>query len=151
MSTISFNDRQVGSTPSRPQNVQAKTRSLEQETKVRDKNFESHEGEVAPEFYICRRRKFAHFHKIHPDYDRIDLCLNCKEEVVYDRRQSEGIPHICVPCAESMASGGFLSALHSDKITGHKNDADYLRIMEANISQAKSGENRYDPNTRRHG
>jgi hypothetical protein len=96
------------------------------------------------DFRICRRVAFTEFHKIHPEFDRIDSCRMCKEKVLYDFRDSEGIPHICLPCATILQQRGkamTLGALDPTPV-GEKdlNDQEQLSRMMISMSQHKHGE-----------
>lgn len=93
-------------------------------------------------FRICRRLRFSGPEHIH-DWTKVDTCAQsrCGEQVIYDCRDSEGLPHICIACACKMASPTFLSGLAEDQV-GDKNlnDEDSWARMQASIAQSKGGE-----------
>lgn len=99
---------------------------------------------VKTDFRMCRRRHKTDASRITP-WDSFDSCAVCGIEVVYDRQDSEGIPHLCAPCVERLLKAGEypeLSALLPDPITDERtSDLEIMKRMEATVSQNRHGEN----------
>lgn len=99
------------------------------------------------DFKICKRKA-----KVDPkqlvEWDKFDFCFHCGVEVVYDSRDSEGVPHVCLPCAVGLAKldrlgskSGLLRILDPDDVA--LSDEELMKRLEKTISQNRHGETRY--------
>lgn len=93
-------------------------------------------------FTICRRlinSKPEHHH----EWTALDNCFQCSLKVLYDRRDSEGIPHICLPCASELATGNFLKGLDNAEVAQNAmSDEEHWARIQASISQHKHNEHK---------
>jgi hypothetical protein len=95
-------------------------------------------------FRICRREgskldiEIGRF-----PWEDIDTCYRCGVSVVYDRRDSEGLAHICPPCAVWYRNHGLkaLQAMDTDPITERDlGDQEQLAKIAVSVSQSRHGE-----------
>jgi len=90
------------------------------------------------DFRICRRRAAAkpeHFQ----EWTGIDRCAGCGEDVLYNKIDSEGMVHVCVPCAAKVTNPTF-TALRDDPVENLDDEEQFAKIAMS-MAQNKANEN----------